>query len=318
MEKGNLFLDIKSFVCLGIRVMLMQKSRAGKWGALFVCSGLLFLPACATSSSGDMARENDELRLAALEERVYSGLEKQEILNQQIETRLAALEAKFPDLKASSRKTVKITPPPPPVTPAATTKEPLAKTSLKSPAPATSAPAPAATAAAKTPTNQAPAAAGPAVTPPAAEAAVAATSTPATVAPAPATSGSGAKPKGDKAVYAAALNLLEKGRPEQGRAAMEKFMAEYPQSSLMPNALYWKGESYYSQKRYEDAIISFKDVTAKYAKSNKAPDALLKIGMSYQKLGDSDNAKFYLQNLLEGYPASRSAALAKKQLAGLK
>lgn len=291
----------------------MQKSRAYKLAVLLVCSGLLVLPACATSSSGDGSLQNQELRLAALEERVYGNLEKQERLNQQIEARLAALEAKFPDLKPASQKSVKITPPPQPARPGVINDEPLAKASIKSPNPATPAAVVPAAAEPVKPATSASAA-------PTAAKTLAATAVKASVpeTSTTGTSGSGAKPKGDKAVYAAALNLLEKGKPEQGRAAMEKFMTEYPQSSLMPNALYWKGESYYSQKRYEDAIITFKDVTAKYAKSNKASDALLKIGMSYQKLGDSENAKFYLQNLLEEYPASRSAALAKKQLAGLR
>ena len=130
----------------------MQKSRTCKWEMLLACAGLLVLPACATSSSGDGSLQNQELRLAALEERVYSGLEKQESLNQQIEMRLTALEAKFPDLKFATGKTVKITPPTQPARPAVKDDEPLAKASMKSPETTTSAtsaklatPAPAAT-----------------------------------------------------------------------------------------------------------------------------------------------------------------------------
>ena len=122
----------------------------------------------------------------------------------------------------------------------------------------------------------------------------------------------------DKSAYAAALSLLERGKTEQGKAAMEAFLEHYPQSALAPNAMYWRGEALYTQLKFEDAIISFKDVLVKYPKNNKAPDALLKIGMSYQRLSDKDNAKFYLQMLLEDYPSSRSAGLGKKLLAGLK
>lgn len=122
----------------------------------------------------------------------------------------------------------------------------------------------------------------------------------------------------DKAAYAAALSLLEKGKTEQGLAGMDKFLTEFPQSPLAPNALYWKGEALYTQLKFDDAILAFKDVVTKYTKSNKAADALLKIGMSYQHLSDTDNAKFYFQMLLEDYPDTRSAALAKKRLAAIK
>ena len=121
----------------------------------------------------------------------------------------------------------------------------------------------------------------------------------------------------DKAAYAAALSLLEKGKTEQGLAAMDNFLLQFPQSPLVPNAMYWKGEALYTQLKFDEAILSFKDVVTKYTKTNKAPDALLKIGMSYQRLADNDNAKFYLQMLLEDYPDARSAALAKKHLAAL-
>ena len=122
----------------------------------------------------------------------------------------------------------------------------------------------------------------------------------------------------DKSNYAAALSLLERGKTEQGLAAMDKFLVQFPQSPLAPNAMYWRGEALYTQLKFDDAILAFKDVVTNYPKTNKAPDALLKIGMSYQRLSDMDNAKFYLQMLLEDYPDARSTALAKKQLAAIK
>ena len=139
------------------------------------------------------------------------------------------------------------------------------------------------------------------------------TSAPKSTAPAAAPSGSS-----DKSSYAAALSLLERGKTEQGLAAMDKFLVQFPQSPLAPNAMYWRGEALYTQLKFDDAIFAFKDVLTNYPKTNKAPDALLKIGMSYQRLSDMDNAKFYLQMLLEDYPDARSAALAKKQLAAIK
>ncbi len=122
---------------------------------------------------------------------------------------------------------------------------------------------------------------------------------------------------GEKGEYASALAQIERGKFSQGRTAMDGFMAKYPSSTLVPNALYWKGEAYYSEKKYDEAILCFKEIVSRFPKSGKAPDAMLKTGMSYQKMGDSQNAKFYLQLLLSDYPSSRSAGIAKKQMAGL-
>ncbi|MBU1248074.1 MAG: tetratricopeptide repeat protein, partial [Proteobacteria bacterium] len=84
--------------------------------------------------------------------------------------------------------------------------------------------------------------------------------------------------------------------------------------NLMPNALYWKGETYYAQKNYPQAILTFKDVTQRYPRHAKAQDALLKIGMSYKNSGDTDNAVLYLRTLVDEHPNASASALARKIL----
>lgn len=120
-----------------------------------------------------------------------------------------------------------------------------------------------------------------------------------------------------KARYEQALALVMAGKSAQGRKELTAFLADYPSSSLAPNALYWIGESYYDEKNYAQAILAFKEVRRKYPKSAKAPDAMLKTGYSYEKLGDTSNARFYLQALLNEYPAGKPAGLARKKLTAL-
>lgn len=121
-----------------------------------------------------------------------------------------------------------------------------------------------------------------------------------------------------ESAYKNALNLLEGGKPEAARQAFETFLAVYPESGLAPNAYYWLGESNYTLKHFDQAILTFKDVPNKYPKHPKAAAAMLKTAFAYQRLGDRDNARFYLQTLLEQYPNSEPASLARKQLASLK
>ncbi len=125
-------------------------------------------------------------------------------------------------------------------------------------------------------------------------------------------------PKSENELYRDALKALESGQASRALERFKSFQERYPASNLAPNALYWIGECYYSLKQYDKAIITFKDVVAKYQKHPKAAAAMMKAGFAYDKLGDKENARFYLENLLADFPGSEPAALGKKKLATLK
>ncbi|MGE4552596.1 MAG: tol-pal system protein YbgF [Desulfovibrionaceae bacterium] len=120
-------------------------------------------------------------------------------------------------------------------------------------------------------------------------------------------------------LYARALDMLSAGKAGEARALLDEFLRRYPGHSLAPNAMYWLGETWYTEKDYPKAILTFKDVTTKFPKHSKAAAALLKIGMSYRNLKDVDNAVFYLRTLVDEHPDSdpaRQARVLLKELAG--
>ena len=94
------------------------------------------------------------------------------------------------------------------------------------------------------------------------------------------------------------------------------FIEQAPQGKLVPNAMYWMGESLYSKGDFSGAIVQLKNVASQFAKHPKAADALLKIGMAYERLKDMENARFYWQILVDDFPASSAAKVAKKRLTG--
>jgi len=59
-------------------------------------------------------------------------------------------------------------------------------------------------------------------------------------------------------------------------------------------------------------------VVNNYPDSPKRPDALLKMGYTYQALGDTDKARLSLNSVLLNYPDSTAARLAQKRLQELK
>jgi tol-pal system protein YbgF len=86
----------------------------------------------------------------------------------------------------------------------------------------------------------------------------------------------------------------------------------------MQNVFYWKGETFYSEKDYESAILSFQDVVDKFPGGEKAPDAMLKQGLAFQALNDRKNARILYELLLSKYPKSPAAERARQKLAELK
>lgn len=114
--------------------------------------------------------------------------------------------------------------------------------------------------------------------------------------------------------YDEALALYYRQDYDKARDAFTSFIGENPGHKLLANALYWQGESAYSQGDYVSSILSFKTVTSQYAKHAKAADALLKTGMAYERLKDRDNARFYWQILLDDFPKSAAARVARGKM----
>jgi tol-pal system protein YbgF len=121
-------------------------------------------------------------------------------------------------------------------------------------------------------------------------------------------------PLGEKSLYDAALALYYKGEYGKALEAFQSFSRSHPGSTLAPNALYWEGESLYSLGLYDQAVMNFTGVVNRYPKHDKAAASLLKIGYAYERMKDMENARFYWQILLDDFPKSAPAALARKRL----
>lgn len=97
----------------------------------------------------------------------------------------------------------------------------------------------------------------------------------------------------------------------------KEFIKKNPKSSLVANAQYWIGESHYSLREFDQAIIEFDAVRRKYSQSEKVPAALLKQGFAFAELGEKVNARLILQEVVEKYPQAPEAARAKQRLKSL-
>ena len=84
-------------------------------------------------------------------------------------------------------------------------------------------------------------------------------------------------------------------------------------NALSDNCQYWIGEGYFGLKDYQKAVIEFEKVFS-YSNTNKDDDAQLKLGITYIRMGQKEDARRELTRLLSNYPNSEFTALARKLL----
>jgi tol-pal system protein YbgF len=115
-----------------------------------------------------------------------------------------------------------------------------------------------------------------------------------------------------------AYNDYLNGKYELSVAGFQRFIKDFPGTSLTPNAQYWLGESYYNLKDYGRAIQSFDYLVAEYPGNEKMPAALYKLGLATAETGDLTRSRKNLKRVLEEFPASDESKLAKHKLAELR
>ena len=117
------------------------------------------------------------------------------------------------------------------------------------------------------------------------------------------------------AIYNLARQKLDAGQIGRARELLQDFLSRFPKDELAPNARYWLGETFYAEKKWNDAIVEFQRVLKDHKGSDKVPDALLKIGMSFQSQGDCQNALLFFEEVMQGHKGSAAAKTAREKAA---
>lgn len=116
-------------------------------------------------------------------------------------------------------------------------------------------------------------------------------------------------------IYNLGRRKLEEGQVVRARELFTELLQKFHGDELAPNAQYWLAETYYADKRYNDAIVEFQKVLKEWKGSEKVPDSLLKIGMSFQAQGDCKNAVLFFDEVIAGHKSSPAAKIARERQA---
>lgn len=115
-------------------------------------------------------------------------------------------------------------------------------------------------------------------------------------------------------VYSAAYNDYLMGNYDLAIAGFQDFLANYRESELADNALYYMGVAQQNLGRYEPAIQTFDQVVNLYPKSDKAANAYYKKALVLQQLQKNEQAIEAFRKLVALYPDSHEATMAKQEL----
>ncbi|MGH7281774.1 MAG: tol-pal system protein YbgF [Polyangiaceae bacterium] len=120
-------------------------------------------------------------------------------------------------------------------------------------------------------------------------------------------SGASAFDPAAKTAYDHALALVNAKKYDEALDAFAAFLVKWPDHPNADNATYWRGECYFAKGDYPHAAEQLEGTIARFPYGNKVPDALLKLGATYEKMGDMDRAKSSRDRLLRDFPHSDAA-----------
>ena len=103
----------------------------------------------------------------------------------------------------------------------------------------------------------------------------------------PATGASGSL---EKKSYDSALLALKDNKFEDAEAKFADFIAKYPKSTMLSNAYFWYGETFFRRNNFEKAAINYLKGYKQFPKAAKAADSLLKLSLSLDAMGKTKEA----------------------------
>jgi len=111
---------------------------------------------------------------------------------------------------------------------------------------------------------------------------------------------------------------LAAGRHELALKGFQEILNSYPGEEVAPLAQYGIGEIYYAKGEYKRAENEFKKVILHYPAHDRVLPALLKLSRCEMELGDKRTAMTNLQAIIQWFPQTEEAMLAKNLLEQLR
>lgn len=133
---------------------------------------------------------------------------------------------------------------------------------------------------------------------------------------APATGAAPAAGPGPTQLYEQATAQLRRGSNGAARAGFQELLARYPQSDLAADAQYWIGETYAAERKVAEADSAYRLVATNWPNAPRTAAALYKLGLSLERQGKRAEARAAFDDIVQRFPRSDEAELARERLRG--
>lgn len=118
-------------------------------------------------------------------------------------------------------------------------------------------------------------------------------------------------------LYQSSYSDYLRGSYDLALLGFRQYLEAYPETDLTDNAVYWIGECFYRQQKYGDAIVEYDRVLERWPRSDKTASSLLKKGYAQVELGQKKEGIAQLQKVVATFGNSDEANLARQKLQSL-
>ena len=115
-------------------------------------------------------------------------------------------------------------------------------------------------------------------------------------------------------VYNMARSDYLKGNFDLAIEGFSIYKSQFPESPLADDALYWIGECYFSQEKYNEAIEHFNELILNYPNGDKIPAAYLKKGISLAEQKKKEEALSVFKLLITKFPLEEETKIAQQKI----
>ena len=118
----------------------------------------------------------------------------------------------------------------------------------------------------------------------------------------------------EASAFRSAYKVFLNGNYERASVEFQRFVKNYPSTTLTPQAYYYLGESFYVQKQYDPAKQALQEVVSNYPSSKYRGQALYKLGHIMLETDQRSKALELWNKIIQDYPDSPESTQAKEQL----
>lgn len=115
-------------------------------------------------------------------------------------------------------------------------------------------------------------------------------------------------------VYNIAYSDYLNGNYQMAIDGFTLYLEQFSSSPVADDAAYWIGECYFSQSKFEEAVVEFTELILNFPEGDKIPSAYLKKGLSLVELGKKDEALSVFKLLISKYPFEDETRIAQEKI----